>query len=160
MGPILPAVCFRYLSCVFRFLLTDGFLIPYMDDPVIPSSDEIDGLQKLILVLYASAYGLNINIKKWQILQWNIKFIGHFIQNSTILHPSQQKFGSVKAVSQFSEPKTVKQLPSFWDLLVIFKNLFLDLHQLLNPFLTCSEIHIHFLLVLKDANSSRQSKNC
>ena len=48
-----------------RDLLRDKIVIIYVDDVIIPSKDEKEGLEKLKLVLETAAkYGLNLNSKK------------------------------------------------------------------------------------------------
>ncbi|GFU99967.1 transposon Tf2-9 polyprotein [Trichonephila clavipes] len=52
-----------------------------MDDIIIPSSDELDGLNRLTRVLKtASEYGLELNLKKCNFLKSKIEFLGHIIE--------------------------------------------------------------------------------
>ncbi|GFV25821.1 retrovirus-related Pol polyprotein from transposon 17.6 [Trichonephila clavipes] len=84
-------------------LLKEGIVIIYMDDIIIPSSDELDGLNRLTRVLKtASEYGLELNLKKCNFLKSKIEFLGHIIEKGTI-KPSLDK---TKAVQNFPEPKT------------------------------------------------------
>ncbi|GFT49336.1 transposon Tf2-9 polyprotein [Trichonephila clavipes] len=89
-----------------------------MDDIIIPSSDELDGLNRLTRVLKtASEYGLELNLKKCNFLKSKIEFLGHIIEKGTI-KPSLDK---TKAVQNFSEPKNVKQVQSFLGLSGYFR---------------------------------------
>ncbi|GFV87070.1 transposon Tf2-9 polyprotein [Trichonephila clavipes] len=92
----------------------------YMDDIIIPSSDELDGLDRLTRVLKtASEYGLELNLKKCNFLKSKIEFLGHIIEKGTI-KPSLDK---TKAVQNFPEPKNVKQVQSFLGLSGYFRKI-------------------------------------
>ncbi|GFW27841.1 retrovirus-related Pol polyprotein from transposon 297 [Trichonephila clavipes] len=81
----------RYINYVFRELLRDGTLIIYLDDIIIPATDEKEACKKLARVLEtASRYGIELNLKKCQFLQGKINFLGHVIQNG-IIQPSAEK---------------------------------------------------------------------
>ncbi|GFW46601.1 retrovirus-related Pol polyprotein from transposon 297 [Trichonephila clavipes] len=113
-----PSVFQRFINHVFRDLLKKGIVIIYMDDIIIPSSDELDGLNRLIRVLKtASEYGLELNLKKCNFLKSKIEFLGHIIEKGTI-KPSLDK---IKAVQNFPEPKNVKQVQSFLGLSGYFR---------------------------------------
>ncbi|GFX08472.1 retrovirus-related Pol polyprotein from transposon 297 [Trichonephila clavipes] len=54
-----PSVFQRFIYTVFRKLIRDNILIVYMDDLLIPSQNEAEGLNKLRLVLQTAAdFGL------------------------------------------------------------------------------------------------------
>ncbi|MFX9158074.1 reverse transcriptase domain-containing protein, partial [Acinetobacter baumannii] len=75
-----------------------------MDDIIIPSENEEEGVRKLKRVLQiASNYGLEINTKKCQFLKRKVEFLGYVIVDGKIT-PSPSK---IKAVQHFPEPKTV-----------------------------------------------------
>ncbi|GFW06907.1 retrovirus-related Pol polyprotein from transposon 17.6 [Trichonephila clavipes] len=113
-----PSVFQRFINHVFRDLLKEGIVIIYMDDIIIPSSDELDGLNRLTRVLKtASEYGLELNLKKCNFLKSKIEFLGHIIERGTI-KPSLDK---TKAVQNFPEPKNVKQVQSFLGLSGYFR---------------------------------------
>ncbi|GFV99858.1 retrovirus-related Pol polyprotein from transposon 297 [Trichonephila clavipes] len=100
----------RYINYVFRELLRDGTLIIYLDDIIIPATDEKEACKKLARVLEtASRYGIELNLKKCQFLQGKINFLGHVIQNG-IIQPSAEK---TVAVCNFPEPKNAKDVQSF-----------------------------------------------
>ncbi|GFV21746.1 retrovirus-related Pol polyprotein from transposon 17.6 [Trichonephila clavipes] len=108
----------RFIYHVFRDLLKDGIVIIYMDDIIIPSSEELDGLNRLTRVLEtASECGLELNFKKCNFLRSKIEFLGHIIEKGTI-KPSLDK---TKEVQNFPEPKNVKQVRSFLGLSGYFR---------------------------------------
>ncbi|GFT32169.1 retrovirus-related Pol polyprotein from transposon 17.6 [Trichonephila clavipes] len=113
-----PSVFQRFINHVLRDLLKEGIVIIYMDDIIIPSSDELDGLSRLTRVLKtASEYGLELNLKKCNFFKSKIEFLGHIIEKGTI-KPSLDK---TKAVQNFPEPKNVKQVQSFLGLSGYFR---------------------------------------
>lgn len=88
-----------------------------MDDLIIPSPDEEEALTRLKKALATAAdYGLEI-IKKCQFLQRTVEFLGHQIANGHI-YPSSDK---TKAVLNYPEPKTIKQIQSFLGLTGYFR---------------------------------------
>ncbi|GFT61147.1 retrovirus-related Pol polyprotein from transposon 297 [Trichonephila clavipes] len=108
----------RYINYVFRELLRDGTLIIYVDDIIIPATDEKEACKKLARVLEtASRYGIELNLKKCQFLQGKINFLGHVIQNG-IIQPSAEKTVSV---CNFPEPKNAKDVQSFLGLTGYFR---------------------------------------
>ncbi|GFT20331.1 retrovirus-related Pol polyprotein from transposon 297 [Trichonephila clavipes] len=108
----------RYINYVFRELLRDDTLIIYLDDIIIPATDEKEACKKLARVLEtASRYGIELNLKKCQFLQGKINFLGHVIQNG-IIQPSAEKTVSV---CNFPEPKNAKDVQSFLGLTGYFR---------------------------------------
>ncbi|GFY45959.1 retrovirus-related Pol polyprotein from transposon 17.6 [Trichonephila inaurata madagascariensis] len=108
----------RYINYVFRELLRDGRLIIYLDDIIIPATDEKEAYKKLARVLEtASRYGIELNLKKCQFLPGKINFLEHVIQNG-IIQPSAEKTVSV---SNFPEPKNAKDVQSFLGLTGYFR---------------------------------------
>ncbi|GFT23875.1 retrovirus-related Pol polyprotein from transposon 297 [Trichonephila clavipes] len=58
----------RYINYVFRELLRDGTLIIYLDDIIIPATDEKEACKKLARVLEtASIYGIELNLRKMSV---------------------------------------------------------------------------------------------
>ncbi|GFU40919.1 retrovirus-related Pol polyprotein from transposon 17.6 [Trichonephila clavipes] len=105
-----PSVFQRFIYTVFRKLIRDNILFVYMDDLLIPSQNEAEGLNKLRLVLQTAAdFGLELNLKKCNFLQRKIEFLGYIIENGTI-KPSPSK---TQAVQNFPQPQTPRQLQSF-----------------------------------------------
>ncbi|GFS55953.1 hypothetical protein TNCV_2564261 [Trichonephila clavipes] len=72
-----PSVFQRYIYSIFLNLMNKGLIIFYMDDLIIPSVDEEEGLRKLRTVFeVASKYGLEIQFKKCQFLKRKVEFLG------------------------------------------------------------------------------------
>ena len=65
----------------------------------------------------ASDYDLDINKGKCQLLHSRIEYLGYIIENGTI-HPSP---GKIQAVSNFPEPRTLKDVQSFLGLSGYFR---------------------------------------
>ncbi|GBN72465.1 Retrovirus-related Pol polyprotein from transposon 17.6 [Araneus ventricosus] len=113
-----PSVFQMFIHHVFRNLLKEGIVIIYMDDIVISSIDELDGLKRLSRVLQtASEYGLELNLKKCNFLKSEIEFLGYIIENSKT-SPSLDK---TVAVQNFPEPKIGKQVQSLLGLTGYFR---------------------------------------
>ena len=113
-----PAVFCRYISAVLQELVRDGTVIIYMDDIVIPSKDEKEGLEKLRkLFKVATSYGLEIKWSKCQFLRKNIKFLGYRIENLSI-YPTDEK---ISAIKNFPIPANVKALQRFLGLTSFFR---------------------------------------
>ncbi|GFU63799.1 retrovirus-related Pol polyprotein from transposon 17.6 [Trichonephila clavipes] len=108
----------RNINYVFRELLRDGTLIIYLDDIIIPATDEKEACKKLARVLEtASRYGIELNLKKSQFVQGKINFLGHVTQNG-IIQLSAEKTVSV---CNFPEPKNAKDVQSFLGLTGYFR---------------------------------------
>ncbi|GBM25789.1 Retrovirus-related Pol polyprotein from transposon 17.6 [Araneus ventricosus] len=113
-----PSIFQRFINHVFRDLLKEGIVIIYMDDIIIPSIDDLDGLKMLSRVLQtASEYGLELNLKKCNFLKSKIEFLGYIIENGKI-SPYLDK---TVAVQNFPEPKSVKEVQSFLGLTGYFR---------------------------------------
>lgn len=113
-----PAVFQRYISYIFRDLTRQGIAMYYMDDLIILSKDEKEGIERLEKVLQvARDYGLEIKKKKCQILKTRVEFLGFIIENGTV-QPSEAK---TTAISRFPKPTTCKQIQSFLGLTGYFR---------------------------------------
>lgn len=113
-----PAVFQKFINAVFKELISQGVVLTYMDDLIIPSQDirqAIDDLKRVTEV--ASRAGLHINWRKCQFLQSRIEYIGHVIEDGTV-RPSEQK---TTAVLKFPTPKCVKDVQSFLGLTGYFR---------------------------------------
>ncbi|GBM27036.1 hypothetical protein AVEN_256959-1 [Araneus ventricosus] len=114
----IPDTMSEGVNHVFRDLLKEGIVIIYMDDIIIPSIDELDGLKRLSRVLQtASEYGLELNLKECNFLKSKIEFLGYIIENGK-MSPSLDK---TVAVQNFPEPESVKQVQSFIGLTGYFR---------------------------------------
>jgi len=89
-----------------------------MDDLIIVAPNVEEGIKRLRRVLQvASDYGLDINKSKCQLLQFRIEYLGHVVENGEI-YPSPDK---VRAVLNFPQPRTLKDLQSFLGLSGYFR---------------------------------------
>ncbi|GFV11695.1 retrovirus-related Pol polyprotein from transposon 297 [Trichonephila clavipes] len=97
----------RFINTVFRDLVVQGIVLPYMDDIVILAKNESEAINRLKKVLKVSSdYGLEINFGKCQFMHRKIEFLGHIIENNK-LFPSPSK---TKSVVHYPEPKTTKEV--------------------------------------------------
>lgn len=115
---VCPQFFMRYVSIIFRDLISRGILQIFIDDIVISAENEYEALERLKEVLkIASEYGLQINWKKAQLLCKRITYLGYVIEGGSI-RPSKEK---VEAVMKYPEPRTIKQLHSFIGLASYFR---------------------------------------
>jgi len=72
-----PAVFCRYVKATLRDLIQAQTIVVYMDDLIVPSKNEYEGLKALEKVLsVASRAGLRIKWEKAQFLKSKINFLG------------------------------------------------------------------------------------
>ncbi|GFX73982.1 retrovirus-related Pol polyprotein from transposon 297 [Trichonephila clavipes] len=113
-----PSTFQRFINTVFRDLVVQGIVLPYMDDIVILAKNESEAIERLKKVLQVSSdYGLEINFDKCQFLHRKIEFLGHIIENNK-LFPSPSK---TKSVVNYPEPKTTKEVQRFLGLTGYFR---------------------------------------
>ncbi|GBL95273.1 Retrovirus-related Pol polyprotein from transposon 297, partial [Araneus ventricosus] len=113
-----PVVFQRYNNYIFRPLINDGIVLPYLDDIIILSSSFEEGIERVELVLsIASEYGLDINFNKSHFLKKRIEFLGHVIEDDKIFASTLK----TKAVLNFPEPANLKQIHSFLGLTAYFR---------------------------------------
>lgn len=115
---ICPKVFTRFISIIFRDLITRGIVIVFIDDLLIPAINEAQAVARLREVLQlAMEYGLQINWKKSQLLVRKVEYLGHVIEGGTVMPSS----GKTDAVIKFPEPRNEKQLQSFLGLCSYFR---------------------------------------
>lgn len=113
-----PSVFQRFINDIFSDLITDGTLLVYLDDLIIPSITEEEGISKLEKVLKRSEeFGLEFNWKKCHFLKKEIQYLGYIICDNEV-RPSQEK---IKAVANFKKPNNVKTVQSFLGLTGYFR---------------------------------------
>jgi len=101
-----PAVFQRFINVIFRDLMKRKIVLVYMDDVIVLSRSEDDGLKNLKIVLdTASQASLKINWEKCCFLRRVVEFLGYVVANGTI-RPSE---GKIKAVLGFPEPENARQ---------------------------------------------------
>ncbi|GJQ87281.1 hypothetical protein Trydic_g8785 [Trypoxylus dichotomus] len=97
-----PAIFQRFNNNIFREHIQKGEMLTYMDDLVIISNNEEEGLKRLEDVLEtAQDLGLDIQWKKCQLMEDEIE-LGHHIKYNEV-RPSETKVMVVK-------PRTTKQV--------------------------------------------------
>ncbi|GBN83207.1 hypothetical protein AVEN_15950-1 [Araneus ventricosus] len=100
----------RYINIIFRPLINDGIVLPYLDDIIILSSSFGEGIKRFKRVLsIASEYGLEINFNKSHFLKKRIEFLVHVVEDGKIFSSTLK----TKAVLNFPEPANLKQIHSF-----------------------------------------------
>jgi len=122
-----------------------------MDDLIVLSNDEDEGLKNLKIVLEtASRAGLVINWKKCHFLRREVEFLGHVVKNGTI-RPSEQK---TRAVTCFPEPKNMRQVQSFLGLSGYFRKFVPGYSTIAHPLsnLLRTDVRFQFGAVEKNAN--------
>lgn len=113
-----PSVFQRFINDIFSDLITDGTLLVYLDDLIIPSITEEEGISKLEKVLKrGEEFGLEFNWKKCHFLKKEIQYLGYIICDNEV-RPSPEK---IKAVANFKKPNNVKAVQSFLGLTGYFR---------------------------------------
>lgn len=113
-----PSSFLRYVNYVFRDLIRTNIVIAYMDDIIIPSSNEADGLTNLKQVLEVAMHaGLKINWSKCLFLKRKVEFLGFEIEDGTI-KPSPN---TVKPVQNFPIPSNATDVQRFLGLCGFFR---------------------------------------
>lgn len=112
-----PSVYQRLMDRILGDLRFDKVL-PYMDDLLIASTTEEEGLKTLKMVLdIIKESKLTLNLDKCKFLQTNIEYLGYEITNGGI-RPGMKK---TEAVSNFKEPQNVHELRMFLGLTSYFR---------------------------------------
>ncbi|GFW69072.1 transposon Tf2-9 polyprotein [Trichonephila clavipes] len=127
-----------------------------MDDLLIPSQNEAEGLIKLRLVLRTAAdFGLEVNLKKCNFLQHKIEFLGYIIENGTI-KPSPSK---TQAVQNFPQPQTPRQLQSFIGLTSYFRKFIPHYARIARPLSDLLRDNVKFKFGPTEIASFQELKN-
>ena len=86
-----PSVFMLHINAVFRDLIAQSIVLPYMDDLVIIATNGVEALEHLTTVLkLACDYGLQINFNKCIFLHNIIEFLGQLIDHNFFFHPLQK----------------------------------------------------------------------
>nr|XP_029729127.1 uncharacterized protein K02A2.6-like [Aedes albopictus] len=100
----------RFINTALKDLISDGTIIAFIDDIIIPTENEEEGMQKLRKVLsVAEKAGFRFNWAKCVFLQRRVEYIGYVVHDGQV-EPAPAKIEKVK---QFPMPTTVKQLQRF-----------------------------------------------
>ncbi|GFT61271.1 retrovirus-related Pol polyprotein from transposon 17.6 [Trichonephila clavipes] len=101
-----------------------------MDDLIISSADEEEGLRKLRNVLeVASKYGLEIQFKKCQFLKRKVEFLVHIVENGTV----SSSLSKTLAVRKFPQPTILKQVQNFLGLTGYFRKFIPEYSKIAKP---------------------------
>ncbi|GFT52360.1 retrovirus-related Pol polyprotein from transposon 297 [Trichonephila clavipes] len=113
-----PSTFQHFINTVFRNLVVQRIVLPYMDDIVILAKNEFEAIDRLKKVLKVSSdYGLKINFDKCQFLHRKIEFLGHIIENNKHF----ASLSKTKSVVHYPEPKTTKEVQRFLGLTGYFR---------------------------------------
>lgn len=113
-----PAVFQRYVNKIFKPLIDAGKLCVYIDDILIFSEtyeDHLTTLEKVFQILSKNL--LELNISKCKFFQNEIDYLGYTI-NSKGRRPNKSH---IEAVSNFPEPKNIKDVQRFLGLTSYFR---------------------------------------
>lgn len=113
-----PSVFQRFVNDIFRDIIQEGTALAYLDDLIIPSKTEEEGLEKLRRVFKkAEEFGLQFNWEKCNFLKRKITYLGYVVEEGQI-SPSKEK---ITAVANFPIPQNLKTLQSFLGLTGYFR---------------------------------------
>lgn len=105
------AVFQRYVNKVFDDLINKGIVLTYMDDLILPATENEEALAYFKIVLRRAAeHGLEFNWGKCQFMTNEIEYLGYRIHNNTI-KPSVTK---IKAIIKFPKPTSTKVVQFSW----------------------------------------------
>lgn len=125
-----PSVFQRYVNDIFGDFIINGTLLTYLDDLIIPSKTEEEGINKLEKVLErAEEFGLEFNWKKCHFLKKKIQYLGYIICDNEV-QPSPDK---IKAVANFAKPNNIKAVQSFLGLTGYFRKFVKDYALIAKP---------------------------
>jgi len=122
-----PRVFQKFVNAAFWDLIKQNIVLLYVDDLIVPAKDEQEALDRLKIVLEtSSAYGLQLNLKKCQLIKKTIEFLGYVVEEGKI-YPLPEK---IKAVANYPEPKELKDIQSFLGLSGYFRK-FIPLYSVI-----------------------------
>jgi len=128
-----------------------------MDDIIVPSKDEEEGLEKLKRVFkVAEEYGLEINFKKCQFLKRKIEYLGYIIENGTI-KPSPSKTNAIK---NYPKPMTVIQVQSFLGLTSYFRKFIPGYSNIAKPLSDLLRDNVKFQFKEEQEQAFQTLKDC
>lgn len=94
------------------------FCFPYLDDVLVASENEAEHLKHLEEIFYRfQKYGLVLNSDKCVFGQATVKFLGYLISEKGI----QPLPDRVKAINEYQQPKTIKELRRFLALINFYR---------------------------------------
>lgn len=127
-----PAVFQRAINLALGPIIYDYALV-YLDDILIVSKDNKEGIKRLEEVLKAlTRAGLTLNLSKCEFLKTSVEYLGTEIRGGTVA-PSSKK---LEAVKDFPTPSNVHQTRQFLGLASYFRKYIQGFAQKARP-LTC-----------------------
>ncbi|CAG4942267.1 unnamed protein product [Colias eurytheme] len=100
---ICPKYFMRFVSIIFRDLISQGIMIIFIDDILITAANQEQAVERLQLVLkVASEYGLQINWKKANLIKREIEYLGHIVKDGEV-RPSPEKTEAVHLLRKDKE---------------------------------------------------------
>jgi len=156
-----PAAFQRCINMIFKPLLDAKKVQIYLDDIMVATATVEENLEVIEEVLSLLArYGLELNLSKCKFLQREIEYFGYRISAGNItLNKSK-----VKAIQDFPQPKTLKQLRSFLGLTGYFRKFIKDYARIAKPLcdltkkdmpFTFDEKELHAFETLQEKLTSR-----
>lgn len=136
-----PPMFQRLINIIFRQLMQEKIVAPYLDDLPIPGKNMGNGLENLKRVLSAAEEnGLLINWRKSSILVDRVEFLGFVVMNGE-LRPSEEK---IRAVRKFPIPKNVQQVQSFLGLTGFFRKFIYKYSTIARPLTELTKKEVKF----------------
>lgn len=136
-----PAIFQKFINAVFKDLISEGIVLTYMDDLIIPSQNieqAIDSLKRVLEV--SSQAGLHINWQKCKFIQTEIIYLGHIVTDGTV-KPAECK---TNAVMKFPVPRCVKDVQSFIGLTGYFRKFIYQYSMIARPLTNLLRNNIEF----------------
>nr|GBM30711.1 Retrovirus-related Pol polyprotein from transposon 297 [Araneus ventricosus] len=145
----------KYTSFVTDTGQYENVVMIYLDDLIISSENETQGIERLQRVLKtASEYGLELNIKKCQLLKPEIELKDHRIKDGK-LYASPLK---IRAVMNFPEPKCTKDIKSYLGLTGYFRKFIPHYSAIAKPLSDLLKMDSNFSFGLKERESFNELK--
>lgn len=136
-----PSVFQRFVNDIFQDFILDGTVLAYLDDLIIPSKTEEEGIKKMKKILErAQEYGLQFNWEKCHFLQREIQYLGYIICDNHV-KPSTEK---IQAVARFKKPENIKGLRSFLGLTGYFRKFVKDYSIIAKPLTDLLKMDVNF----------------
>lgn len=150
-----PAVFQRFFNATFRDFISDGTVLTYMDNLIVPSKNYKDALINLRRIFgRASQSGLAINWDKCQFLKTKMEFLEHIIESGNV-RPSEAK---TDAVMKFLEPRNVRQIQSFLGLSGYFRKFIYNYSLIARPLTNLLRKNVVFRFEENEKNAFNELK--
>lgn len=125
-----PATFQRLMNSLLFDFITAGFVVVFIDDILIHSSDEVEHLKHVLLVVMRLwKHGLKVKLSKCEVAKLEVRFLGHVISRGH-MEPDPDK---VAALFQFETPITLRQLLSFMGLATYYRKFIPEFARIAKP---------------------------